>query len=75
MYLQSYRLVYPLNAKDAQLSTANQSNIAYPKNAHCIWHLSSSIAVRLNINYFKLQNASQVSGQCLDYLQLRGKHV
>lgn len=45
----------------------------YPSNVNCTWiiHVENGFQIRLNFSYFQIEPASDVNGQCFDYLLLR----
>ncbi|XP_075163375.1 cubilin homolog [Haematobia irritans] len=55
-------LVFPLN-----------NNTSYGPNIHCTWYLNSSTSLYFDFSYIDLQNASQITGKCLDYIQIKYK--
>uniref|UniRef100_A0A1I8PW59 CUB domain-containing protein n=1 Tax=Stomoxys calcitrans TaxID=35570 RepID=A0A1I8PW59_STOCA len=53
----------------------NSSSATYAAHVHCTWTFKYEHPVELHFSYIDLQNASQVSGKCLDYLQLKSQYA
>ncbi|XP_037817925.1 cubilin homolog [Lucilia sericata] len=46
----------------------------YAANVHCTWRLISSHELEFHFNYMDLQNKSQVTNKCLDYVNIKGTY-
>uniref|UniRef100_A0A1A9WD06 Cubilin n=1 Tax=Glossina brevipalpis TaxID=37001 RepID=A0A1A9WD06_9MUSC len=44
----------------------------YPPNTHCHWRFKTKNFLKIHIDYLHLQNTSQVTGKCVDYVQFKG---
>ncbi|KAM7358205.1 cubilin 2 [Cochliomyia hominivorax] len=44
---------------------------SYGANVHCTWRFISTTELELHFDYMDLQNKSQVTGKCLDYIYIR----
>ncbi|XP_065360610.1 cubilin homolog [Calliphora vicina] len=47
----------------------------YGANVHCTWRLISSNQLEFLFNYMDLQNKSQVTDKCLDYINIRDTYA
>ncbi|XP_055841856.1 cubilin homolog [Episyrphus balteatus] len=47
------------------------SNGLYPPNTHCTWKITSRFEYELKFTEFSLQNKSDVTGKCLDYVLIK----
>ncbi|XP_013116992.2 cubilin homolog [Stomoxys calcitrans] len=57
------------------LTNARSNNSAtYSPHVHCIWKFKQDHSVQVHFNFVDLQNASQVTGKCLDYLLIKGHY-
>ncbi|XP_058986388.1 cubilin homolog [Musca domestica] len=63
--------VYTLGVDERYTITMPQNHKAtYSPNLHCTWRFKISRPVLLRFNYIDLQNVSQISGECLDYIRV-----
>ncbi|KAL9905968.1 cubilin 2 isoform 1-T1 [Glossina fuscipes fuscipes] len=44
----------------------------YPSSTHCQWRFKTKNSLKVHINFLQLQNASQITGKCIDYVQFKG---
>ncbi|XP_061400318.1 cubilin homolog [Musca vetustissima] len=60
---EQYTLTFPPNGEST-----------YSPNTHCTWLFKLNNPMLIRFNYIDLQNVSQVSGKCLDYIQIKGDY-
>ncbi|XP_073838456.1 cubilin homolog [Musca autumnalis] len=60
---ERYTLMFPQNPEPK-----------YTPNVHCSWHFILKSQMLLRFNYIDLQNVSQISGKCQDYVEVTGDY-